>query len=324
MRHRTLIPTALTLALAGAAFAAQAQQIPDPIKLVVGYPAGGTADAVARVYAEELRQRLDVDVLVENRPGAGGQVAAQGFLRAPTDGSELLVANNHMMTTLPLTMKSVVYDPLEDFEPLAVIATFEHVLAVGKNTPADTLDEYVALVKAQPEKFGHYGIPAAGSAPQFVGWSVADRNGLDLTPVPYRGGAPLLTDLLGGHVPAAVDAIGGLPEYAAKGEVKMLAVTGSERLDIIPDVPTFDELGYPGLDASGWMGIYAAKGTDSALVQRLSEAFNEAAQADAIASAVAPIGFIAEGGSGADLTAMVEKDLATWGPLVEASGYELQ
>lgn len=178
--------------LAGASLAlatgmAMAAKLPDTVRLVVGYPAGGTADAVARVYAEQLREKLGVNVVVDNRAGAGGQVAAQGFLRSPVDGSVLLVANNHMMTTLPLTVKTVTYDPVKDFLPVAVIAKFEHIFVVGKTTPANTLAEYVELVRKEPEKYGHYGIPAPGSAPQFLGYSIAKKNGIQMTPVPYKG-----------------------------------------------------------------------------------------------------------------------------------------
>lgn len=135
---QVLLGTALALAMG----VSVAGKLPDTVRLVVGYPAGGTADAVARVYAEQLRDKLGVNVVVDNRAGAGGQVAAQGFLRSPTDGSVLLVANNHMMTTLPLTVKTVTYDPMKDFAPVAVIAKFEHIFVVGKTTPANTLAEY--------------------------------------------------------------------------------------------------------------------------------------------------------------------------------------
>lgn len=326
MKVAKLAKKALCAAVAvlGMAQVAHSQKLPDPIKLVVGYPAGGTADAVARVYAEKLREELGVGVVVDNRAGAGGQVAAQAFLRAPTDGSTLLVANNHMMTTLPLTMKNVAYDPVKDFAPVAVIATFEHILAVGKNTPAKTVDEYVKLVREQPDVYGNYGIPAPGSAPQFVGYSVGKKNDVKMTAVPYRGGAPLLNDLLGGHVPAAIDAIGTITEYVAKGDVKVLAVTGPKRLDILKDVPTFHELGYPGLDASGWMGIYAPVGTDPALIERLSQAFIKVSGTDRIRQSIVPIGFMPQGGSPKDLADILQKDLNTWGPIIKESGYVAQ
>lgn len=318
--------TFMGLALSGLALslgtgAAQAQNLPDPIKLVVGYPPGGTADAVARVYAEKLRVELGVGVVVDNRAGAGGQVAAQGFVRGPKDGSTLLVANNHMLSTLPLTVKTVTYDPIKDFAPVAPIAKFEHILAVGKNTPAKSLDEYIALVRRQPDVYGLYGIPAPGSAPQFIGYSIAKKNDLKMTAVPYRGGAPLLSDLLGGHVPAAVDAIGTITEYVAKGEVKVLGVTGPERLDILKDVPTFVELGYGNLNASGWMGIFAPVGTDPAIIERLNQAFNKVSAMPDIAKAIVPIGFAPHSGSPKDLGDIVKNDLDTWGPIIRESGY---
>jgi len=322
---RLLLSLACTGVLAlGAVQSAVAAALPDPIRLVVGYPPGGTADAVARAYAEKLRKELGVAVVVDNRAGAGGQVAAQGFLQAPKDGSALLVANNHMMSTLPLTVPTVTYDPVKDFAPVAVIAKFEHILSVGKNTPANTLDEYIELVRKEPSNYGMYGIPAAGSAPQFIGYTVGKKADVNMTPVPYRGGAPLLTDLLGGHIPVAVDAIGTITEFVATGDVKVLAVTGPERLDILKDVPTFTELGYENLEASGWMGIFAPVGTAPELVQRLQEAFNEVGKDADIEKSLIPIGFLPQSGSAQDLAQFLQTDLDTWGPIIKDSGYVAQ
>lgn len=307
--------------LALAAGMAMAAKLPDTVRLVVGYPAGGTADAVARVYAEQLREKLGVNVVVDNRAGAGGQVAAQGFLRSPVDGSVLLVANNHMMTTLPLTVKTVTYDPVKDFLPVAVIAKFEHIFVVGKTTPANTLAEYVELVRKEPEKYGHYGIPAPGSAPQFLGYSIAKKNGIQMTPVPYKGGAPLINDLLGDHIPAGIDAVGMITEHVAAGSVRVLGITGPKRLDILKDVPTFVEMGYGNLEASGWMGIFAPVGMEPELVKQFQEAFNEVAKNPKIEKAIVPIGFRPSSGDGQELARTVQEDLDTWGPIIKESGY---
>ncbi|HRK85339.1 Bug family tripartite tricarboxylate transporter substrate binding protein [Alcaligenes sp. SDU_A2] len=312
---------AVGAALALAAGMAGAAKLPDTVRLVVGYPAGGTADAVARVYAEELREKLGVNVVVDNRAGAGGQVAAQGFLRSPVDGSVLLVANNHMMTTLPLTVKTVTYDPVKDFQPVAVIAKFEHIFVVGKTTPANTLAEYVELVRKEPEKYGHYGIPAPGSAPQFLGYSIAKKNDIQMTPVPYKGGAPLINDLLGDHIPAGVDAVGLITEHVAAGTVRVLGITGPKRLDILKDVPTFVEMGYGNLEASGWMGIFAPVGMDPAMVKQFQDAFNEVAKNPKIEKAIVPIGFRPSSGDGQELARTVQADLDTWGPIIKESGY---
>lgn len=308
-------------ALALAAGMTMAAKLPETVRLVVGYPAGGTADAVARVYAEQLREKLGVNVVVDNRAGAGGQVAAQGFLRSPVDGSVLLVANNHMMTTLPLTVKTVTYDPVKDFLPVAVIAKFEHIFVVGKTTPAKTLAEYVELVRKEPEKYGHYGIPAPGSAPQFLGYSIAKKNDIQMTPVPYKGGAPLINDLLGDHIPAGIDAVGMITEHVAAGSVRVLGITGPKRLDILKDVPTFVEMGYGNLEASGWMGIFAPVGMEPELVKQFQEAFNDVAKNPKIEKAIVPIGFRPSSGDGQELARTVQEDLDTWGPIIKESGY---
>ena len=218
-------------------------------------------------------------------------------------------------------MKSVTYDPVEDFAPVAVIAQFEHILSVGKDTPASTLAEYIDLVRKEPSKYGMFGIPAAGSAPQFIGYTVAKEASINMTPVPYRGGAPLLTDLLGQHIPAAVDAIGTITEYVATGDVKVLAVTGPERLDILKDVPTFSELGYENLEASGWMGVFAPLGTDPAVVERLETAFNNIAKDPDIERSLVPLGFLPQGGTRQQLADTLKNDLDTWRPIIEESGY---
>jgi len=308
----------------GAALPSVAATLPDPIRLVVGYPPGGTADAVARAYAEKLRTALGVSVVVDNRAGAGGQVAAQSFQQAPKNGSALLVANNHMMSTLPLTVPTVTYDPVKDFTPVATIAQFEHILSVGKNTPANTLDEYIELARKEPSKYGMFGIPAAGSAPHFIGYTVGKKAGVTLTPVPYRGGAPLLTDLLGGHIPAGVDAIGTITEFVAKGDVKVLAVTGKKRLALLKDVPTFTELGYENLEASGWMGVFAPVGTDPELVKRLEAAFNEVGKNADIEKTLVPLGFLPKSGTAKELAETLQNDLDTWGPIIKESGYVAQ
>ena len=326
MKTKNLLSTLACTSLfaLAAVLPANATPLPDPIRLVVGYPPGGTADAVARAYAEKLRTELGVAVVVDNRAGAGGQVAAQSFQQAPKNGSALLVANNHMMSTLPLTVPTVTYDPVKDFAPVATIAKFEHILSVSKATPANTLDEYIELVRKEPGKYGMFGIPAPGSAPQFVGYTVGKKADIAMTPVPYRGGAPLLTDLLGGHIPAAVDAIGTITEFVATGDVKVLAVTGPERLDILKDVPTFTELGYENLEASGWMGIFAPVGTDPAVVERLEAAFNKVGRDPDIEKTLTPLGFVPESGSRQALADVLQYDLNTWGPVIKESGYVAQ
>lgn len=192
---------------------------------------------------------------------------------------------------------------------------------VGKTTPATTLAEYVELVRKEPEKYGHYGIPAPGSAPQFLGYSIAKKNDIQMTPVPYKGGAPLINDLLGDHILAGIDAVGMITEHVAAGSVRVLGITGPKRLDILKDVPTFVEMGYGNLEASGWMGIFAPVGMEPELVKQFQEAFNDVAKNPKIEKAIVPIGFRPSSGDGQELARTVQEDLDTWGPIIKESGY---
>jgi tripartite-type tricarboxylate transporter receptor subunit TctC len=325
MMHRYVrrVCAALFCATALMSGAHAAQTLKGPIRIVVGYPPGGAADAVARVYADKLREALQLSVVVENRPGAGGQIAAQTFLSAPKDGTMLLVANSHMMSTLPLTIPSVKYDPVNDFAPIGKMAGFEHVLAVGHGVAAKSLDEYIGMTRKDANA-GMFGIPAPGSAPQFIGYTLAQKNNVPLVPVPYKGGGPLVADLLGGHVTAGIDALGGMVEHHRSGRLKILAVTGPRRMDALPEVPTFTELGYPSLDTSGWVGLFAPRGTDSAIIAQVNQALTDISSKPEIQAALLPIGFVPASSTPAGLQEAVAQDLAIWGPIIKASGYQAQ
>ncbi len=322
---KTLARRAGAALLFGACLAPLGQALAQsgPIRIIVGYPPGGTADAVGRLYADKLREALGSAVVVENQAGAGGQIAAQAFVNAPKDGKTFLLANNHMMSTLPLTVPAVRYDPVKDFQPVGQVASFEHVLVAGPAMPVKTLDEYLKRVSAEP-KAGLFGIPAPGSAPHFIGYTLASQNKLPLEAVPYKGGAPLLSDLLGGHVAVAIDALGSLTQYHESGRVAILATTGEKRLAALPNVPTFTELGYPNLKASGWLGLFAPVGTDPQVVERMNAALARIAADPATEAALVPLGFTAASSTPQALADTVAADLALWGPIIKESGYQAQ
>lgn len=310
-------------ALAAFARPSLAQTFKGPIKIIVGYPPGGTADAVARLYADELRQRLGVPVIVENKAGAGGQIAAESFRTgAPPDGSTLLLANSHMMSTLPLTTRSVRYDPVKDFEPVSRLATFEVGLVTAAGSSARSVKDYVEAVRANP-KLGFYGIPAPGSSPQFVGFSIGRKENLPLTAVPYKGGAPLVADLLGGQVPVGIDAVGSVLELARSGKLRILAVVGPKRLPWLPEVPTFAELGYKDLDRSSWMGLFAPLQTPPALIQRLHQAVVAASASPTLVEPLDKLAILPAHSTPEELRESVRQELAVWGPIVKASGYQV-
>jgi tripartite-type tricarboxylate transporter receptor subunit TctC len=328
MKRRALLSLLPAGALAGALLPrlagaqAAAPELPRTIRLVVGYPAGGTADAVARIYAEGLQKRLGINVIVDNKPGAGGQLAADQFRALRPDGSALLLGNSHMFSTLPLTSRTVRYDPVKDFAPVARLATFEVALAVSAEQPARSVKEYIALAKAHPQARS-FGIPAAGSSPHFVGYVVGKQEGVELLPVPYKGGAPLLADLIGNQVPAGIDALGGFVASHKTGKIRILAVTGPRRSVSVPEVPTFGELGYKSLGSSSWVGLFAPPGTPQAFVDRINAAVIEVAALPATTANLTTAGFDTAPSTPQQLHDAVRSELALWQPIIRESGFQI-
>ena len=293
------------------------------LRIVVGFPAGGTADAVARLYAQEMQALLGAAVIVDNRAGAGGQIAAEYFRSLPPDGRTLLLGNSHMFSTLPLTSRSVKYDPQKDFVPVAQLATFESAFAVNSAQPAKTLPEFIALARSRQEARS-FGVPAAGSGPHFIGYVIGRNAGIDLLPVPYKGGAPLLADLMGNSIPAAVDAAGSHIEAHKAGKVRILGVTGQSRLAVLPDVPTFAELGYPAaLKASSWIGLFAPPGTSAPYAQHIAAAAAKVAAMPEIQAKLGKLGFAAAPGDPKQLQETVRNELALWRPIIQESGFRI-
>ena len=229
-----------------------------------------------------------------------------------------------MFSTLPLTSKTVKYDPVKDFVPVARLATFEHGLAVSAALPAQSVTDYLKIVNGKSE-LQNYGIPAAGSAPHFIGYVVGKQANVDLQPIPYKGGAPLLNDLMGNNIPAGVDALGGFFEPHRAGRIRVLAVTGAKRSVLLPNVPTFAELGYPpALSASGWVGLFAPLGTAPAFTTLISSHVATIAAMPAIRASLGNIGFEATAGTPQQLGEAVQTELNLWGPVIKASGFQPQ
>jgi tripartite-type tricarboxylate transporter receptor subunit TctC len=323
--HRTARRRCTTLlaglALAAAGFGATAQTAA-PLKIVVGFPAGGGGDVLARALADRLKDELARPVIVENRPGAGGMLAAQSIKTQPADGSTVLMVNDHMMVTVPLTMKAANYTA-KDFIPVAEVVVFRHAFTVGPASTAATLAEHLAKARSDPAQ-ANYGVPAPGSQAQFVGWVLGQGSGVALNMVPYRGGAPLNTDLMGGQVPASVDALGNVAELHRQKKLRVLALTGARRSDLLPDVPTFGELGFAGLERDGWAGFVAPAGTSPSLVQQLDAALRRVMAQPELRSRLATMGFEATFGDAAALAARAERDTAYWADVVKRSGFQQQ
>jgi len=309
----------LTVAL-GVALAATAQaQTEKPVRIVVGFPAGATLDSLARQVAEKLRVSLNQPVIVENRTGAAGRLAAEFVKGQPGDGMTLLMTPVANMAIMPHSHKGLRYDPFRDFVPVSHVANFQIAFAVGPAVPSQTLRDYVALVKKDP-KAGNYASAAAGSIPHFLGVMFARTAGIELTHVPYKGTAPALTDLVGGQIAAAVMTVPDIAQLQRAGKVRALAVAGTRRSAALPDVPTFKEQGYD-LEGSGWYAVFAPASTPKETVDRLSRLVAQATQTPEVRAFIEKGGMEATGTTPAELAAMLKADYDRWGPVIKASGF---
>ena len=319
MKRRSLIASALIpLTLAGTALA----QVPTdrgPLRLVVGFPAGGSADVLARTIADKLKNELGVPVVVDNRAGAGGTIAGDYVKGQPGDGLTVLLGTTHMMVMAPLTTKSVRYDGAKDFKPVARLSSFHECIAVPISSPINSVPQWLELARKDP-KHASYGVPAPGSFPQFVGYRLGEASGTKLLPVPYRGAAPVTQDLLGGQLAAGIIPIADMAQYQGS-RIKILAVNGTRRSEQLPDVPTLKELGHSEFDRLEWSGLFVPAGTSDATVRQLEAATLKVTALPDVRAALLKMGTSPDPGPGALLTEAIDSDLRQWGPIVKASGF---
>ena len=313
-------PIRTLLGIAGFAIALAAGAEEAPIRILVGFQPGGGSDIIARLVAERMKVSLGTNVVVENRPGANGFIAAEALKNAPPDGRTLMVAPIVVTVFAPLTHAGLRYDPVRDFAPVSLAAGYQLALAVGPASPARTLHEYIASVRANPANAA-YGLPTIGGPPHFVGVMLGRAAGLDLVPVPYKGGSPLVTDLVGGQVPAAITVLSELVPHHDAGKLRILATSGSERSPAAPGVPTFRELGFPGIEGSGWQAFHTTAGTPRPVIDRLSAAIAAALKAPEVRERLLAIGMEPVGSTPDELARRVADDTVKWAPLVRASGF---
>jgi tripartite-type tricarboxylate transporter receptor subunit TctC len=302
----------------GIAAAAGAQD--GPVRILVGFAPGGTSDVIARLVAERMRSSLGTAVVVENRPGVNGILAAEALKNAAPDGKTLMISPIAVTVFVPLTHSKLRYDPIRDFAPVSLAANFQLALAVGPGSPAKTVHEYVAWVRANPAK-GAYGTPTAGGPPHFFGVMLAGATGLDLVAVPYKGGAPLVNDLIGGQVPAGITVLSELLKHHEAGKLRMLGSSGSKRSPVAPDVPTFKELGFAAIEGMGWQAFHASARTPRPIVDRLSAAIASAIKAPQVTERLLALGLEPVGSTPDELAKRIAEDTARWAPVVKASGF---
>ena len=257
--------------LAGALPAAWAQG-GTPVRLLVGFPAGAGTDAIARTLGEKLKDQLGVPVVVENRAGAGGQIAAQALKASPADGHTFFLSHDHTISILPQVVKNPGFNPAADFVPVAGFATFANVLAVSGGTPVKNFDEYLKWVRTQRSGKETIGIPAPASIPEFLVKMISDKYKLDIQSAPYRGSAPMTADMLGNQISAGIASVPDFIENHKAGKVRIVATIGAKRQALLPQVPTFTELGFANLEDLPYYGIFAPVGTPQPVIDRFGEA----------------------------------------------------
>lgn len=314
------VGAAAASALGSVAWASSGQ----PIRILVGFPPGGGSDAIARLLAERLKDELGgVTVLVDNRPGAGGQIAAQLLKASPADGHTLFLTHDHTISILPQVVRKPGFDPQQDFIPVAGIATFVNALAVSSNTPARNLAEYVAWAKSSA-KNGIIGIPAPASTPEFLVKLLAKHYKLDLVAAPYRGSAPLLADMLGNQIPAGIASVADFMENQKAGKLRVIGVLGAKRQVSMPEVPTLLEQGIKGFEDLPYYGIFAPKGVPQAFVERFSAAVaNVLKQRDVYAQLTA-LGLTVGYMDPAQLAAREAAYSRVWAGIIQRSGFQPQ
>jgi tripartite-type tricarboxylate transporter receptor subunit TctC len=316
---RTFCKTA-ALALLGLAVASPTGAQERPVRILVGFAPGGTSDVIARLVADRIGNSLRTPVIVENRPGANGFIAAEALKNAPPDGRTLMIAPIAVPVFAPLTHANLRFDPVRDFAPVSLAAHFQFALAVGAASPVKTLPEHIAWLRQNPTK-ASYGVPLSGGPGHFLGVMVAQATGVELAFVPYKGSGPLVADLIGGQVPAAIAPVNDLAKHHESRKVLMLASFGSRRSPAAPTVPTFKELGFAGMDAPGWQAFYATARTPRSTIERLSVAIASAIKSPEVSERLLALGLEPVGSTPEELERRMAEDVAKWGPAVKASGF---
>jgi tripartite-type tricarboxylate transporter receptor subunit TctC len=318
-RRKFLHLAAAAAALPAVSRFAMAQAYPSrPVRIVVGFPAGGGIDIVARLMGQWLSERLGQPVVIENRPGAGGNLGVEAVVRAAPDGYTLLWANSANAISATLYEK-LNYDLIRDIAPVAGVVRVPQIMEVNPSFQAKTVPEFIAHAKANPGKL-NFGSAGIGSALHVAGELFKMMAGIDMVHVPYRGGAPALTDLIGGQVEVVFDNMPSSIGHIRAGKLRALAVTTATRSQTLPDVPTVSEF-VPGYEASIWWGVGAPKGMPAEIVDKLNKEINAGlAEPKIKARLAADFGGTVLAGSPADFGKLIAEEIEKWGKVVKFSG----
>lgn len=317
---RRKLSAALMAGLLGLTVGLPVQAQDAPVKILVGFPAGGSFDAIARLLADKFKTELNRPVVVENKVGAGGRIAVDILKMSPADGSVLMLGPDALTSFYPFTFKKLNYDAKKDLVPLGTVAEFAFGLAVGTAPKVNTWAEYVAWAKKNPQQ-ANYGIPALGAPHHFYGILLGQAIDVPMMNVPYQGSAPIMLALMGGQISASIDVATSQVEAHRAGKIKILAVTSDARIPQAPEVPTFAELGYPNVSGMGFNALYAPPNTPATTVATLNQALAKVmAQAD-VKEKLNVMGFLPVGKSTQELIDRQNASAKKWEPIIKASGF---
>ena len=292
------------------------------LRILVGFPPGGGTDAIARILADGLKDELGgATVIVENKPGAGGQLAAQALKAAAPDGNTFFLTHDHSISILPQVVKTPGFDPHVDFVPAVGFATFVNAFAVSGGTPAKSFNDYVAWVRSNNGGKSAVGVPAPASVPEFLVKLVGEKYKLDLVAAPYRGSAPLMADMLGNQIPAGVASIPDFIENHKSGKLRVVAVLGGARQAVMPDVPTFAELGLAGFEDMPYYGMFAPAGTPKATIDAFSAAVAKVLAKPGVHERLVAMGLTVGHMSPEQLGQRERAYTATWTRIIKATGF---
>lgn len=320
MNYASLKASLVALCLATSSADASAQVFPDgPIKLVVPFPAGGTADVIARLAGERLSAQLKVPVIVDNRVGANGNIATDAVARAPADGRTLLLGSTANLTINPTLYKKVSFDTLKDFAPISMLATAPNVLVVNPQLGVSDVAELIATAKARPGQI-KFASGGNGSTGHLAGEMFQQAAGIELLHVPYRGGPQAIIDLIGGQVDMLFFTVPSVMPHVRSGKLKALAITSRHRSQAMPTLPTIAEAGLRDFDASPWFGVLAPAATPRPVIERLAVELTAAWQSEDLLAKLAQQGAEPWTTTPEQFTAQLKTDLIRWSDAVKRSG----
>lgn len=300
------------LALAALPAFAQVRDTPaGPVRLVVGYAAGGPVDVAARLIAPALQRELGVTVIVDNRAGASGSLAGDQVSKAAPDGNTLFFAGSPTIVINPNVQRHMAFDPAKDLAPIAPMVSYANVLVVNKDLPIRTVPELVAYARSHPGAVS-YGSAGVGGSNHLSGALLEKVTGTQMSHVPYKGNAPAMNDLMGGTITGMFDVIANARPFIASGKVRALAVTSKQRNPMLPDVPTMSEAGIKGCDVDGWYGLYGPAALPKPMIGRLNAAMRKVLADEALRARLTEMGYDVWTGSDEALATKARADRAMW------------